>query len=581
MDATSECEPLFLGLDLSTQQLKGVLMNQHSSIVYEMGIVFDDELPEFNTSNGRYVNGDTVTAPVLMWVAAVDLFMSRLKATGLAPYIHGISGAAQQHGSVYWRQQGVEANKQLDPHVSLRQQLETANAFAVLESPIWEDSSTSEQCRNLEQSAGGASELARITGSTAFERFTGPQIAKIKETQPHVWSQVSQISLVSSFIASLLVGDIAPTDSSDASGTNLYDIQQGRWSLELCDSIDPHLVRLLGERVVMANETVGRLSSYYTERYGIPRCPVVAFTGDNPSAFAGFESMFAAAGHSAAVMSLGTSDTVLFPLEKYPYSLNASSVAMQHLDGHVLQHPTDRNLYIAMLCYKNGSLARDWVRQHSLEPSSTWADFSNAADIEPMAPKAFGFYYLSTEILPRAKGIYRFEQCADGSIVCPSGTRYQPVTAFSVSDHPGDSRWSDARAIIESQFMSMCVDYAHKEAGAMTGIAITGGASSNPTLQQAVSDIMGVPVFATAIQTTEGVDIKAPAMPAYGGAIRALDQQSMSLTANVSKDGSKYMLKHICSPNNRKHAVYVQALADFEFLRNCVSSGVCSSGACP
>ncbi|KAJ1761812.1 hypothetical protein LPJ77_005988, partial [Coemansia sp. RSA 2523] len=312
MAATSECAPLFLGLDLSTQQLKGVLLNQHSSIIYEMGIVFDDEFPEFKTCNGRHVNGDTVTAPVLMWVAAIDLLMSRLKATGLAPYICGISGAAQQHGSVYWRQQGVETNKQLDPRVSLRQQF--ASAFAMLESPIWEDSSTSEQCRSLEQSAGGACELARITGSTAFERFTGPQIAKIKETQPHVWSQVSRISLVSSFVASLLIGDIAPIDCSDASGTNLYDIQCGRWSQELCDSIDPHLVQLLGERVVMANEVVGQLSSYYTERYNMRQCPVVAFTGDNPSAFAGFESMFAA-GRSAAVVSLGTSDTVLFPLE--------------------------------------------------------------------------------------------------------------------------------------------------------------------------------------------------------------------------------------------------------------------------
>ncbi|KAJ1792625.1 hypothetical protein LPJ62_000728 [Coemansia sp. RSA 2167] len=574
MAATSECGPLFLGLDLSTQQLKGVLLNQHSSIVYEMGIVFDDEFPEFKTCNGRHVNGDTVTAPVLMWVAAIDLLMSRLKATGLAPYICGISGAAQQHGSVYWRQQGVETNKQLDPRVSLKQQF--ASAFAVLESPIWEDSSTSEQCRSLEQSAGGACKLARITGSTAFERFTGPQIAKIKETQPRVWSQVSRISLVSSFVASLLIGDIAPIDCSDASGTNLYDIQCGRWSQELCDSIDPQLVQLLGERVVMANEVVGQLSSYYTERYNMRQCPVVAFTGDNPSAFAGFESMFAA-GRSAAVVSLGTSDTVLFPLEQYPYSLNTSSVAMQHLDGHVLRHPTDRNLYIAMLCYKNGSLARDWVREHSLGSSSTWAEFSNAADTEPMAPRAFGFYYLSTEILPRAKGIYRFEQHKNGSIVCPNGTRYQPVTVFSTSNQ-GDSHWSDARAIIESQFMSMCVDYAHKEMGAMTGIAITGGASSNPTLQQAVSDILGVPVFATAIHTTKGVDIRAPAMPAYGGAIRALDQH-MKLTATVSKDGSKYTLQHICSPNDRKHAVYVQALADFEFLRNYVSSGVCISGA--
>ncbi|KAJ2827790.1 hypothetical protein IWW50_001709, partial [Coemansia erecta] len=515
--------PLFLGLDLSTQQLKGVLISQHSHVVAEIGIVFDDEFPEFKTTNGRYVNGDVVTAPVLMWVAAVDLLMSRLAATGMAPYIHGISGAAQQHASVFWRQQGVDAIRQLNSCVSLKQNLEEANAFAVLESPIWEDSSTDKQCRELEKSAGGASELARVTGSTAFERFTGPQIAKVKETQPQAWQQVSRISLASSFVCSLLVGDIAPIDCSDASGTNIYDIQSGQWSQKLCESIDPHLVHFLGANPVLADEIVGQLSPYYTQRYGISRCAVVAFTGDNPSAFAGFESMFAVAGHSAAIMSLGTSDTVLFPLDKYPYSADMS-VAMQHLGGHVLQHPTKVDLYIAMLCYKNGSLARDWVREQSLGTCSTWDDFSDIADAEPMAPMAFGFYYLSTEILPRAKGVYRFERCENGSITCPSGAKYQQVDEFSNDGHVGSSRWSDSRAIIESQFLSMCVDYGHKEAGTMTGVAITGGASRNPAIQNAIADILGVPVFTTALQTNKGTEIKAPAMPAYGGAVRALNR---------------------------------------------------------
>ncbi|KAJ2453355.1 hypothetical protein EV183_002310 [Coemansia sp. RSA 2336] len=217
-------EPLFLGLDLSTQQLKGVLINCHKQVVDEITVSLVDEFPEFATTSGRYVDGDVVTAPVLMWVAAVDTLMARLAASGLAQRIRGISGAAQQHGSVYWCQQGIETLQHLDPKLSLKEQLEH-NAFAVLNSPIWEDSSTSKQCRELEQHAGGAWMLARITGSTAFERFTGPQIAKLKETQPDAWSNVSRISLVSSFITSLLIGNVAPVDCSDATGTNIYDIQ--------------------------------------------------------------------------------------------------------------------------------------------------------------------------------------------------------------------------------------------------------------------------------------------------------------------------------------------------------------------
>ncbi|KAL0150640.1 hypothetical protein M9458_054057, partial [Cirrhinus mrigala] len=51
--------------------------------------------------------------------------------------------------------------------------------FAVQDSPVWMDSSTADQCQFLEAAVGGAQRLADITGSRAYERFTGNQIAKI------------------------------------------------------------------------------------------------------------------------------------------------------------------------------------------------------------------------------------------------------------------------------------------------------------------------------------------------------------------------------------------------------------------
>ncbi|KAJ2843347.1 hypothetical protein IWW36_005592 [Coemansia brasiliensis] len=192
-----------------------------------------------------------------------------------------------------------------------------------------------------------------------------------------------------------------------------------------------------------------------------------------------------------------------------------------------------------------------------------------------MAPNAFGFYYLATEILPYAKGVFRFEKCDKGDIVCPSGAKYKQVDTFS-----SDANWNDARAIVESQFMSMCVDYNRKKAGALTGVAITGGASKSRAIQQAIADILGVPVFAAGIQTAEGVDKQALAMPAYGGAIRALNQLDIPLDASTkSKPDSavSYVLQHICRTNCNKHAVYAQALDDFEFLRDFASRTSISS----
>ncbi|XP_026580120.1 xylulose kinase-like [Pseudonaja textilis] len=77
------------------------------------------------------------------------------------------------------------------------------------------DSSTAAQCNSLEKKAGGAQKLADITGSRAYERFTGNQIAKIYSQDPEVYSQTEKISLVSNFAASLFLGDYAPIDYSD------------------------------------------------------------------------------------------------------------------------------------------------------------------------------------------------------------------------------------------------------------------------------------------------------------------------------------------------------------------------------
>ncbi len=91
------------------------------------------------------------------------------------------------------------------------------------------DSSTTQQCRSIEQAVGGAEALAEITGSRAYERFTGNQIAKIYQNRQASYEECEHISLVSSFLASLCLGDYAPIDYSDGSGMNLMSIFTKTW----------------------------------------------------------------------------------------------------------------------------------------------------------------------------------------------------------------------------------------------------------------------------------------------------------------------------------------------------------------
>ena len=90
--------PLFLGLDLSTQQLKAIIISQDSTIVHSSAVHFDSDFPDYGTTNGALLGLGTgeVTSPVAMWLDAVDLLMTRMKEAGVEfGCISAIAGAGQ------------------------------------------------------------------------------------------------------------------------------------------------------------------------------------------------------------------------------------------------------------------------------------------------------------------------------------------------------------------------------------------------------------------------------------------------------------------------------------------------------
>lgn len=89
--------PLFLGLDLSTQQLKAIIISEDSTVVHESAVGFDRDLPHYGTTNGAIRGPDgEVTSPVAMWLEAMDLLLQRMKDAGVIfDNIMGVSGAGQ------------------------------------------------------------------------------------------------------------------------------------------------------------------------------------------------------------------------------------------------------------------------------------------------------------------------------------------------------------------------------------------------------------------------------------------------------------------------------------------------------
>jgi hypothetical protein len=93
-----DAQPLFLGLDLSTQQLKAILIDEDSVVVHEAAVGFDRDLPHYNTTNGAVRGPDDgeVTSPVAMWLEAIDLLLERMRDAGIdLSSIRAVSGAGQ------------------------------------------------------------------------------------------------------------------------------------------------------------------------------------------------------------------------------------------------------------------------------------------------------------------------------------------------------------------------------------------------------------------------------------------------------------------------------------------------------
>lgn len=181
-----------------------------------------------------------------------------------------------------------------------------------------------------------------------MQRFTGPQILRFSVKHPDQYAKTTRISLVSSFLASIFLGTVAPIDISDACGMNLYSIKAGRWNEKLLTlaangQAPRHLKIKLGIVHENGGDSLGRISSYFVQRFGFHSCcSILPFTGDNPSTILALPLR-----PNDAIVSLGTSTTFLMSTPLYKPNPAV----------HFMNHPTTAGLYMFMLCYKNGKSA--------------------------------------------------------------------------------------------------------------------------------------------------------------------------------------------------------------------------------
>ncbi|CAM6109521.1 unnamed protein product [Calypogeia fissa] len=477
-------DPTYLGFDSSTQSLKVIALDAKLRTICFESIHFDTEFPQYGTLDGVHRDPachGRVTGPVLMWIEALETALNNLQKKGFQfDKVLAISGSGQQHGSVYWKEGSNRLLENLDPSQTLLAQLQ--NAFTIVDSPVWMDSSTSKQCREIEKALGGASRLCELTGSRAYERFTGPQIRKIFQTQEDVYKKTERISLVSSLMTSLLVGKYASIDQADGAGMNLMDLKKRTWSPAALEATAPFLEEKLGP-LAPSHSVAGKLQKFFVERYKFkPDTVVIHWSGDNPCSLAGL----ALEGPEDLAVSLGTSDTV-FGVSRDP---------RPGLNGHVFPNPVDPESYMCMLCYKNGSLTRQELRDRVAEGS--WDTFNELLEKSPpLNGGKIGFYYKEPEILPPLPvGVHRY-------ILAGDDREARRADEFDNA--------TEVRAIVEGQILAMKCHASNFGMPDPNRIIATGGASANHHLLRVLGDVFGVNVYVA----------QRPDSAALGGALRA------------------------------------------------------------
>lgn len=300
---------------------------------------------------------------------------------------------------------------------------------------------------------------------------------------------------------------------------------------------------------------------------------VITFTGDNPATVMAMQ-----AERGDAIVSLGTSDTLVLYTTEHPKlqdfsksSGNDNAQAEASLSVSYLCHPVDSRGYLMLYCAKNGSLARERVRDQYTQQQhwDVFNQYLKDAQREDLAGDldAKGFYYFDAEIWPPVQGVYRFQ---NGQPVAEFQlAESEPSTVESKKGSIEYANKTNVLCLCESQFMAMRIRTLSSSSSSssntfssdVTRILATGGASSNETILQLLADIFGVPV----VQTSSGGDQSGAGSAAWGAAKKAflLGRKDMALVAVGTKAHTKSKEARVLQPNLDRTRRYTAQIPEY------------------
>ena len=259
---------MFIGLDLGTSGLKGILIGEDQTVLAEATAPLTVQRPHEGWSEQSPSD----------WISAAEAVLDQLSATGLGA-VRGIGLSGHMHGATLLD----VADEVLRPCI------------------LWNDTRSHEEAAELD----GDPMFRRVTGNIVFPGFTAPKLVWVRKHEPQIWRRVAKVLLPKDYLRLWLTGEHVG-EMLDAAGTSWLDTGKRDWSDALLTATG--LDRSHMPRLVEGSAVSGQIRDALAVRWGLPKGVVVAGGGgDNAASGVGVGVVRA----GEAFVSLGTSG-VLF-----------------------------------------------------------------------------------------------------------------------------------------------------------------------------------------------------------------------------------------------------------------------------
>ena len=334
---------------------------------------------------------------------------------------------------------------------------------------IWADTRAIPQA---EQMIGkvGMENAYRITGHRASSSYSAAKIMWVRDHQPEIFSEAHKFVLAKDFIVARLTGVFA-TDFSDASGTNLYDLETYDWSPTMLEAagLDRSILPDLHE----LTDVVGQVLASVADEVGVAAgTPVVIGGGDGCCAAAGAGVVR----EGSAYNYLGSSSWIAIASRQPIFDPSLRTFTWAHMM---------RGMYSPCGTMQAAGGSYQWLRDTFCQQEKEAADQLRVSPYELMNLQA-------EKSKPGANGVLYLPY-----LLGERAPRWNPdARAVYFGLAMSHTRADIIRATLEGITLNLKVilDAFRQQGAQIESMRVIGGGASGRVWRQIMADIYGIPI---------------------------------------------------------------------------------------